>query len=122
MFQPGKINPTHGFVRGPQSDRSLARRSLFLIIGAFLATLLGLSLLGENGLGSWIRLQAVDSRLENDVASIKDGNRKLTEKLHSLETDPGALEKIAREEYNMQKPGEEILIILPMDTDKDTSP
>ena len=123
MFQTRKTNTADGFLRGPQSDGSLARRTLYLIIGAFLATLLALSLLGENGLGSWVRLRGAESRLEKDVAALEEGNRELDEKLEDLESDPGAVEKIAREEYNMQMPDEEVLLILPAGTgDQNASP
>ena len=113
MVQSKKTTTADGFVRGSRSDRSLARKSLTLILGSFLVTLLMLSLLGENGLGSWVRLHGLDQRLKNDVADLENQNQELQKKLKDLESDPDALEKIAREEFNMQKPGEEVLLILP---------
>lgn len=35
-------------------------------------------------------------------------SEQLNQKLHSLEQDPALLEKIAREEYGMRKPGETV--------------
>ncbi len=120
MSQTRKTNTANGFVRGSQSDGALARRSLYLIIGAFLATFLGVSLMGENGLRSWVRLHAQESRLKEEVAALAEGNEELEEKLQGLEEDPFALEKFAREEYHMLEPGEEVLLLPSIKTEKES--
>jgi cell division protein FtsB len=115
-MSPSIKTTSDGFLRGSRTDGSLARRSLYLIVGSFFLTLLALSLLGENGLGSWVRLHGQEQRLKNDVADLEHQNDQLQGALTDLEDDPDALEKMAREVYNMQKPGEEILIILPAES------
>ncbi len=41
--------------------------------------------------------------------------RELTARLEALQNDPVALEKLAREELNMRRPDEEVLMVLPAD-------
>ena len=48
-------------------------------------------------------------------AELEQKNRDLADRLKALENDPRALEKIAREEHNMQRPEEEVLVVLPQD-------
>ena len=42
-------------------------------------------------------------------------NRELTERLEALQNDPRELEKVAREEQNMRRQDEEVLMVLPLE-------
>lgn len=101
------------FVRGRPSVGVLNRHSLSLVIGAGLLVLLVLSQLGENGIVSWFGLRARHAQLEQDVARLEEENAALRARLDALATDPEALEKIAREKYNMRREGEEVLVVIP---------
>ena len=48
--------------------------------------------------------------LETDVARIDTENKQLTDEIQALRTDPGAIEKLAREELKLVKPGEVVLV------------
>ncbi len=74
--------------------------------------------MGENGLRSWVRLQRVSDGLKRDVVSLEKKNLEYEEKLESLENDPAALEKFAREEFHMLTYGEEVLLVRPAETEK----
>ncbi|MCK9995682.1 MAG: septum formation initiator family protein [Candidatus Krumholzibacteria bacterium] len=102
-----------GFIRGNPTGSVLARHSLAILVGAGLLMMLILSQLGENGIVSWFHLAGRDKHLQQEVAALEKKNQDLDERLHALENDPWALEKIAREEQNMRRPDEEVLMVLP---------
>lgn len=52
--------------------------------------------------------------LKDEIARLKKEEQALREKVSRLESDPLAIEKRARERFNMLKPGEELI---PPDTD-----
>ena len=54
-----------------------------------------------------LKLKAVESE---NIALEKE-NRQLNEEIKALETDPAAIEKAAREEQGLVKPGEYILVL-----------
>lgn len=58
----------------------------------------------------WARYQISREKatLEKKIDELKEETRILEEKIEALKTDPNYLEKIAREEYGMRKPGETI--------------
>ena len=101
-----------GFIRGRPAGTALARHSLAILVGSGLLMMLILSQLGENGIVSWFHLVSREQQLREEVAALEQKNRELTERLEALKNDPRALEKIAREEQNMRRPGEEVLMVL----------
>jgi len=113
MNTPRKTTTADGFLRGARPDRSLARRLAFLVGGAFFVSVLALTLVGENGLGAWFRLHGQQEQLRGEVADLERTNAGLEQQLDDLAADPAFLEKIAREEYNLQQPDEEVLLIVP---------
>jgi len=101
------------FIRGNPGVGVLARHSLAILVGSGLLMMLVLSQLGENGIVSWFHLVGREKELRAEVATLEQQNRELTARLEALKNDPQALEKIAREEQNMRRPEEEVLIVLP---------
>jgi cell division protein FtsB len=104
-----------GFIRGQQAGSVLARHSLAILVGGGLLLMLILSQLGENGVVSWFHLVGREKQLRAEVAALEQENRELAERLGALQNDPAALEKLAREQLNMRRPGEEVLMVLPAD-------
>ncbi len=102
-----------GFIRGNPAGSVLARHSLAILVCTGLLMMLVISQLGENGIVSWFNLVGREEQLREEVAALEQQNRELTERLEALKNDPRALEKIAREEQNMRRPAEEVLMVLP---------
>ena len=50
------------------------------------------------------------SAIETEMATLDAENKQLTEEIHALRTDPTAIEKLAREELKLVKPGEVVLV------------
>ena len=64
--------------------------------------------------------------LSQEVRALEDGveyyRKELTQtqrRLNELESDPKQLEKFARETYWMHRPGEEVMLVEPLDADSD---
>ncbi|WP_234696821.1 FtsB family cell division protein [Candidatus Kryptobacter tengchongensis] len=49
--------------------------------------------------------------MKKEIEFIEKENASLRQKIHELETNPKAVEKIAREKYGMAKEGEEVFKI-----------
>lgn len=68
--------------------------------------LLGWSVWGERG---WLDLRKVrqqESRLREQIRDLEKENRRLLREVTALREDPYAVERIAREELGLVKPGE----------------
>ena len=48
--------------------------------------------------------------LESEVIKMDAENKQLTEEIQALRTDPNTIEKLAREELKLVKPGEVVLV------------
>ena len=66
----------------------------------------------------------IQYELRQEVRALEDGLRyyrteleKTQKRLNELESDPKQLEKFARENYWMHRPGEEVLLVEPQDPD-----
>ncbi len=61
--------------------------------------------------GGWLDLQESGARLaelEAEVARLEARNDSMRQVLHRLQNDPAYLEKLAREQYGMARPGERV--------------
>ena len=97
----------------PARQRALAQRSYGLVALAVVIVLLALSQFGEDGLATLLRLRSQEKELVNDVLVLEQENHDLEDKIDGLANDPSVLEAIAREDHNMQKKQEEVLMVLP---------
>ncbi len=108
---------------GRPGGRRGSHSPLLLLLGLFLLALVVISQLGENGIVSWWKLRAEVADLQAETTGLQERNRELEARIDALLTDPATLEKIAREQFNMQRPDEEVLMILPPAADgRDPSP
>ena len=69
------------------------------------------SLFGERGLASRGRLQHDVAQVRRDLSTIRNENAGLREQIRRLESDPGAIEAIAREDLGLIRPGELLVVI-----------
>ena len=97
----------------PARQRALAQRSYGFVFLGVLLVLLALAQFGEDGLATYLKLRSHEKELVNDVLLLEKQNEKMRQQLVGLATDPITLEKRARQEHNMQKPQEEVLMVLP---------
>ncbi|HWR90379.1 MAG TPA: septum formation initiator family protein [Dissulfurispiraceae bacterium] len=77
---------------------------ILVILGYFMVHLI----FGNKGLIKYRHLQRTKQTLEQEITAMEKENKILREKTKQIEQDPYYIEKHAREEFNMSKPGEYI--------------
>lgn len=83
-------------------------RTRWIIIGLLAATFLYFVLFGSHGLLTLIDKSAEKSRIQTEIEADSIKLKKLREMQDKLFTDDETIEKVAREKYNMKKPGETV--------------
>jgi len=89
------------------------RRRLALILVLALTALLVHDLLGEHGFLALRRNKQEVRQLREKIQQLNEENRRLAEEVQALKSDPKAIERIAREEMGLARPGEYIFKLPP---------
>ena len=92
-------------------QRGLRRKAALLAsVIAIIALVVG-SLFGDRGILQLMaqRQRALD--LAREIEEIRAENGRLATEIHALRTDPRAIERIAREELGLARPGETVFLI-----------
>jgi len=82
------------------------RRRVLIFLMAFLIFLTLASFLGDRGLPRLYRLYKTRADLEAEIVRLKGVTSALEQEVASLERDPERIERIAREELGLVRPGE----------------
>jgi cell division protein FtsB len=84
--------------------------------GTFLgivAILAAASALDPSGLRKYLRLREDAARMEAENTRLAAETARLAREVHALRTDPGALERAAREDLGLVRPGERVYRVEP---------
>ena len=84
------------------------RRNVRQILGLALFALLVHDVFGPHGFIAMRRTQKEIEQIREQIGKMNDQNKSLTEEVNSLKTDPKSIERIAREEMGLARPGEMI--------------
>jgi cell division protein FtsB len=95
----------------PAPSRRRARR--FAIVGATALTLALAAVFGKGGMFDAMRYRQERDRLQAEIAQRQDENARLERELRSLRHDDLEIERIAREELVLAKPGEVVILLPP---------
>lgn len=98
------------------------RRNLNWFLVAGLSLLLLQDVFGTHGLVAMRRSQKEAERTQKEINQINEENRQLEGRVKSLKTDPQTIERIAREEMGLARPGEYIFKIQPSPGDASAPP
>jgi cell division protein FtsB len=79
---------------------------LFLIVG--FALLLLQDVFGTHGVLAMRESQKQAQEIRKDIKRLDDENKRMQERVQGLKSDPATIEKIAREEMRLSRPGEVI--------------
>lgn len=102
--------------------RDFLRRNANWFLAAALGLLLLQDVFGTHGVLAMRRAQQEAARVREQIDQISQENRQLQDRVKSLKTDPQAIERIAREEMGLARPGEYIFKTAPRPADATTSP
>jgi cell division protein FtsB len=84
----------------------LPSRWIPYLVGLFILSLLVLSLLGERGAFHLWRLRGEKAKLDEENYRLQKENETLRQRISMLRNDNFYLEKLAREDLNLVRPGE----------------
>jgi cell division protein FtsB len=79
------------------------------VVAGILGLLLVAAVLGDNGVLQLWRLQAEVETLHRDVQALEAENDGLSRAISELRHDPATIERLAREELGLVRPGERVL-------------
>lgn len=88
-----------------------------LLLAAGVALLLISDVFGTHGVLAMRQSQKQAADIEKKIEQLNQENTQLEAKVKALKTDPQAVEKIAREEMGLAKPGEYIFKVAPQTPD-----
>ncbi len=97
--------------------RDFLRRNLSWLMGAGLVLLLLQDIFGTHGVLAMRRSLKETKSVQQEIDRLNNENRQLQERVKSLKSDPAAIERIAREEMGLARPGEHIFKIPPKSGD-----
>jgi cell division protein FtsB len=97
------------------------RRHARLILGMALVALAVHDIFGAHGFLAMRRTQRQIAEITGNIDRLNRENTALADQVQSLKTDPKAIERIAREEMGLARPGEVIIKLPPPDPSAGTS-
>lgn len=86
----------------------LSRRCLLYFLGFLILVLFAVTLFGERGALHLWRLRGEKTKLDEENYRLQKENEVLRRRISKLRNDDSYLEKLAREELNLVRPGEVI--------------
>ena len=84
----------------------LRRKALFVLFWFIALSLVFNSLFGDMGLIQVLRQRSLLARLKVEVLDLRAANERLVGDIDDLKRDPYRIERIAREELGLTRPGE----------------
>lgn len=85
---------------------TLPQRWPLFLLGTLILLLSLVTIVGERGALHLWRLRGEKSRLDEQNYRLQKENESLRQRIHSLRNDDAYLEKVAREELHLARPGE----------------
>jgi cell division protein FtsB len=90
--------------------KGIQNRIALVVFSVLAAGTLLLGIFNDKGLLQ-VRTQSQKVRdMQADIQKIEQDNKALSEEIQALRTDPAMIEKLAREELKLVKPGEVVLL------------
>ena len=90
----------------PNDAAAYLRKNARQILGLALFALLVHDIFGAHGFIAMQRTKKEIEQIRNQIGKLNDENKSLSNQVNSLKTDPKAIERIAREEMGLARPGE----------------
>jgi cell division protein FtsB len=90
----------------PNSAAAYLRKNARQILGLALLALLVHDIFGAHGFIAMRKTQKEIEQIREQIGKLNNENQSLSGQVNSLKTDPKAIERIAREEMGLARPGE----------------
>jgi cell division protein FtsB len=92
----------------PNEATGYLRKNAWRILGVALFTLLVHDVFGAHGFLAMRRTQIEIEQMREQIGKLNADNKSMADEVTSLKTDPKTIERIAREEMGLARPGEMI--------------
>jgi len=92
-------------------EAGLRRKAVALTSVLLLIALLVGSMFGDRGILHLITQRQRAEALREEIESLREENLRLYARIHELRTDPRAVERLAREELGLARPGETVFLL-----------
>ena len=92
-------------------EGGLRRKAVVLSSVLLLIALIVGSMFGDRGMLHLITERQRADALRQEIASLHEENLRLYAEIRELRTDPSAVERIAREELGLARPGETVFLL-----------
>jgi cell division protein FtsB len=102
-MNPAEMNQRETFV---QQMREFLRRNFNWFLAAGFALLLLQDIFGTHGVLAMRRTQQEAAKIRKEINQLDEENRKLQDRVKALKSDPATIERIARQEMHLYRPGE----------------
>ena len=112
-----KTAPRSAETRTETADVSLKRKALSLALFLIVAASMLNALFGDRGLLELLRARQEIESLDREIATLRTQNQGLLGEIRDLKTSPLAVERLARENLALVKPGEIVLLIRETEVD-----
>ena len=100
-----------------EGKTTLGRRLLFLSLAGIALAATLTALLGQRGFREVRRYARETRSLQEEIRSLEADVRSLQREVLALRSDPAAIERIARQDLGLARPGE-VLFLLPPETQR----
>ena len=94
-----------------RNDSGLRRKAATLASIILVVALIVGSLFGDRGFLQLVRQQQRADVLAHELEELRFENRRLASEIAALRSDPRAIERLAREELGLSRPGETVFLI-----------
>ena len=118
-----QVQPTGtSYWRPNPPSATLARRTCGWLLGLGVLAMILFSVVSDNGLGEYLRLRSQRDGLKRDLDQLATETAQLEDRIEALRAEPLALEKLARERYNMRREAEQVILLVPGHEHKSADP
>jgi cell division protein FtsB len=94
-----------------RTEIGLRRKAATLASIILVVALVVGSLFGDRGFLQLVRQQRRAEALAREIEELRMENRRLASEIAALRSDPRAIERLAREELGLSRPGETVFLI-----------
>ncbi|HEX6737388.1 MAG TPA: septum formation initiator family protein [Vicinamibacteria bacterium] len=94
-----------------RNEAGLRKKAVTLFGVILVIALVVGSLFGDRGILQLVSQRERAEALARELEEMREENRRLAQEIQALQADPRAIEKLAREQLGLARPGEKVFVI-----------
>lgn len=101
-----------------RNEASLRKKAVTLFAVILLIALVVGSLFGDRGILQLVTQRERALAMAREIDELREENRRLAQEIQDLQKDPRAIERLAREQLGLARPGERVFVIRDQSADR----